>query len=190
MSRQVRSVIILLLAAIAMAACSPFQKQGPVMDPFTFTNQHNEEFGLEQLKGKVWIADFIFTSCETVCPPMTAKLAALQKELKEQNVDIEIVSFSVDPEVDTPERLNEYLAKFTEDDSNWNLLTGYPQERIETFALDEFETLVNKPSGTDQVLHGVNFYIINQDGEVVNEFSFTDPELIDKMVEEIGKYAS
>ncbi|WP_240733120.1 SCO family protein [Jeotgalibacillus sp. S-D1] len=190
MSKKGKFVFVLLLAAIGLAACSPFQKQGPVVDNFTFINQHNEEFGLEQLEGKVWIADFIFTNCETICPPMTAKLAAVQKELKAKGLDIEIVSFSVDPEVDTPERLNDYLAKFTDDDSNWNLLTGYPQERIETFALDEFETLVNKPSGSDQVLHGVNFYIIDQDGAVVNEFSFTDPELIDKMVEEIEKYAS
>jgi len=173
---------------IFLSACTPFQQAEPSIHDFTFTNQYNESFGLQDLKGKVWIADFIFTNCDTVCPPMTAQLSMIQDELKSQGIDAEIVSFSVDPEVDTPERLKEYVERFTEDDSNWNLLTGYQQDEIEQFALEEFQTLVNKPSGTDQVLHGVNFYVINTDGVIVNEFSFTDPDVVSNIVDEVEQH--
>lgn len=58
-----------LLTVGILAGCTFFQEEGPVIQPFEFTDQHGEPFGLEQLEGKVWIADFIFTNCETVCPP-------------------------------------------------------------------------------------------------------------------------
>ncbi|PPA70887.1 SCO family protein [Jeotgalibacillus proteolyticus] len=180
--------ILLFVSCILLASCSPFQPEGPKVSGFTFTNQHEEAFGLEQLEGKVWIADFIFTNCETVCPPMTSTMKQVQDELREQNLDAEIVSFSVDPTVDTPEILKEYLARFTDDDSNWQLLSGYSQKEIERFALDEFQTLVNKPNEADQVIHGVNFYVVNPDGILVNEFSFTDPEVIEKIVDEVKRY--
>ncbi|KIL51006.1 SCO family protein [Jeotgalibacillus campisalis] len=173
---------------LLLSGCSLFQEEGPTVSPFTFINQHGERFGLEDLEGKVWIADFIFTNCETVCPPMTSTLSDLQKTLKEEGLEVELVSFSVDPEVDSPERLKEYLSSFTEEDVNWNLLTGYSQEQIEAFALEEFQTLVSKPDETDQVLHGVNFYVVNPEGMIVEEVSFTDSDATEKIMKEVKRY--
>ncbi|KIL46744.1 SCO family protein [Jeotgalibacillus soli] len=182
-----KHVLVLIFAFLMLTACSSQQTQGTPISSFSFMNQHSQEFGMEQLEGKVWIADFIFTNCETVCPPMTAKMAELQQEIKEKEYDVEFVSFSVDPGNDTPEKLNEYLTHFTNNDDHWNVLTGYTQDEIEKFALEEFQTLVHKPDSTDQVLHGVNFYVINSDGVIVNEFGFTEPDLTESILKEIEK---
>ncbi|MDZ5474173.1 SCO family protein [Bacillus sp. 31A1R] len=138
---------------------------------FNYINQENEEFGLKDLKGKVWVADFIFTNCETVCSPMTANMVDLQEKLKEEGLDVEIISFSVDPEMDTPEMLKEYAIKFDADLSSWNLLTGYSQKSIEEFATKSFKTLVKKPNSNNQVIHGTSFYLVNQEGKVVKDYN-------------------
>src|SRR5690625_53639 len=75
---------------------------------FTYTSQHDESFGLADLESKWWIADFIFTNCETVCLPMTSNMAQLQTNLAEQDIASQFVSFSVDPDYDKPEVLKEY----------------------------------------------------------------------------------
>lgn len=186
-NRKVQWMVFLLLALV-LSGCTLFQEEGPVIQPFEFTNQHEESFGSKQLEGKVWIADFIFTNCETVCPPMSFAMAELQEELKTQGLEAELVSFSVDPAADSPAALKSYIGNFTQDQSNWNLLTGYSQQEIEEFALEEFQTLVHKPSETDQVLHGVNFYVISPEGILIDEFSFTDPDLITNIIEYVESY--
>lgn len=188
--RKIRKVqlAVCLLLALFLTGCSLFQEDGPVVQPFEFTNQHGEVFGTSQLEGKVWIADFVFTNCDTVCPPMTFAMADIQKELKDQGLEAEIVSFSVDPTVDAPEVLKAYVENYTQDQSNWNLLTGYSQKEIEEFALDQFQTLIHKPSEADQVLHSVNFYVINPEGVLIDEYSFTDPDLIASIIDQVEQH--
>ncbi|MFX3630005.1 MAG: SCO family protein [Ectobacillus sp.] len=140
------------------------------VEDFQYTNQDGKPFGSKNLKGKVWVADFIFTNCTTVCPPMTANLARLQKMVKEEKLDVEFVSFSVDPTVDNPEALKAFAAKFTSDTSNWHFLTGYSQEEIERFAKKNFRTLVDKPDTTDQVMHGTSFFLVDQNGKVMKSY--------------------
>ncbi len=80
---------------------------------------------LDNLKGKWWIADFIFTNWTTVCLPMTNNKSILQRKLKDNNLDVQLVSFSVDPDFDSPEVLKEYAEQYGVDFSNWSFLTGY-----------------------------------------------------------------
>ncbi|MFB1082762.1 SCO family protein [Jeotgalibacillus sp. JSM ZJ347] len=176
--------ILLIAASLLLTACGS-EPDGPPVSGFTYTDQHGEAFSSSELEGKVWIADFIFTNCDTVCPPMTYKMADVQSTLKERGLDAEIVSFSVDPEVDTPDKLAEFLAQFTEDDSNWHMLTGYEQEEIETFAREEFQSLVNKPEDADQVLHGVTFYVMDQEGRIFSEYNFTEENVVEKITDDV-----
>jgi protein SCO1 len=179
--------MLLLLAIVLLAACGktiPNAKDWPIAD-FTFTDQNGESFGLKDLKGKVWVADFIFTNCETVCPPMTAHMAKLQKKAKEKGLEVEFVSFSVDPEVDTPEKLKEYAKKFDGDLSNWHLLTGYSQQEIEKFAEKNFKTIVKKPENEEQVIHGTEFYLVDQNGTIVQTYSGAQDVPYEKILEHI-----
>lgn len=184
MLQRTKWLILLMIGSAGLLnACSSFPEEIPSISPFSFTDQHGESFGSSDLEGHMWVANFIFTECDTVCPPMTAKMADLQEALKQEQLDVELVSFSVDPQVDTPEKLKLYLEQFTEDDSNWHLLSGYDQEDIEKFAVEEFETLVNKPKDSDQVLHGVNFFVLNENGVIVEDFTFSDPDLVNKILQ-------
>jgi protein SCO1/2 len=179
--------MVLLLAIVLLAACGktiPDAQNWPVSD-FTFTDQNGKPFGLKDLKGKVWVADFIFTNCETVCPPMTAHMAKLQQMAKEKGLHVEFVSFSVDPEVDTPEKLKEYAKKFNGDLSNWHLLTGYSQQEIEKFAEKNFKTIVQKPKNQDQVIHGTSFYLVDQNGKIVQTYSGVQDVPYDQILEHI-----
>ena len=84
---------------------------------FTLTDQAGEPFSLDDLKGKVWIADFVFTRCTSICPVMTAKMAELRDQLSQfaHGEDVRLVSVSVEPEHDQPAVLAEYAAKFKAD---------------------------------------------------------------------------
>lgn len=142
----------------------------PTVQDFTFTNQDGAEFGLSELKDKVWIADFIFTNCQTVCPPLTANLAKFQEMAKDEGVDVQIVSFSVDPEFDTPEKMKAYGENFNADFNTWNFVTGYSQKEIEKFSLESFKAIVQKPKSSDQVIHTTSFFLVNKDGKVIKSY--------------------
>ena len=90
--------------------------------PFKLTDQDGKPFDSEQLKGQVWVAALIFTNCPGVCPSMTQKLKELQDAVPAKNV--QLVSFTVDPERDTPEVLKQYARRFKADESRWHFLTG------------------------------------------------------------------
>lgn len=170
--KKLISTIFISFMLILLSSCSSIPKEGNPIQDFTYTNQDGEKFGLEDLKGKVWIADFVFTSCTTVCPPMSSNMSQLQQMVKEKGLkDVHFVSFSVDPEVDTPEALKKYYkGGFNADFSTWHFLTGYPQQEIEDFAMESFREHVKKPRDDDQVIHGVSFYLVNKNGEVIKDY--------------------
>jgi protein SCO1/2 len=183
-------VLFLLLMIVVIAGCTANGKQDVPEDAtkvqdFTFTNQQGQSFGLENLKGKVWMADFIFTNCETVCPPLTANMSKLQGMAKEKGLDVEFVSFSVDPEYDTPEKLLAYGEQFQADFSNWSYLTGYSQKEIEKFAQESFRAIVQKPESTDQVIHTTSYFLVNKDGYVIKSYKGLENTPYEEMLQDI-----
>lgn len=182
-------IMIILVLSVILSACG--QKEIPnalnyqVRD-FKFTDQDGKSFGLADLKGKIWVSDFIFTSCADVCLPMTKNMADLQAKLKDKGIkDVELVSFSVDPAMDTPENLKFFAKNFGVDFNNWHFLTGYSQEDIETFAYEDYKAIVKKPEDEDQVIHGTSFYLINQDGKIVKLYDGLDQASFDEIINDI-----
>ncbi|MTH52066.1 redoxin family protein [Bacillus mangrovi] len=169
-----KSLMLLTAVLFVMAGCgsqAAGYKPIATVQEFKFTDQEGKPFGLEDLKGKVWVANFIFTSCTTVCPPMTAHMKKLQTMADDQGIKLEIVSFSVDPEIDNPEKLKQFAGQFGSSFDNWHFLTGYSQKEIETFSLNSFKTLVKKPESEDQVIHGTSFYVVDKEGKAVKSYS-------------------
>ncbi|WP_188205635.1 SCO family protein [Alkalibacillus aidingensis] len=158
------------------------------VESFEYMNQDEEMVSLEDLKGDYWVANFIFTNCETVCPPMTSNMANLQDEADELGLDVRFVSFSVDPELDDPETLREFADQFEADYSNWDFLTGYSQEEIESFAANSFKTLVTKVDGEDQVNHGTTFFIVDPEGTAIHNFSGTQLDEMDQIIDHLEYY--
>lgn len=172
--KALRSFLLAAAAVWVLSACSNSDFQGNMdveVQAFEHTNQDGEKVSLSDLEGKVWLANFIFTNCTTVCPPMTRNMSEVQDLLNEEGVEnYEIVSFSVDPERDTPDALKEYISHYEADESNWNLLTGYSPDDIKTFAEKSFQALAVPDPNSDQFIHGTSFYLINKEGTVVKSY--------------------
>ncbi|MCM4155311.1 SCO family protein [Gramella sp. AN32] len=94
---------------------------------FKFVNQHGDTITNQDYKGKVYLVEFFFTTCTTICPVMHKNLLEIEKEF-ENNEDFGIVSISIDPEHDTPKVLTEYAENYGIDNPNWNFLTGDKQK--------------------------------------------------------------
>ncbi len=176
MMKRKKMFILIVLSAIILTACNSSKFKAETdweVESFSHESQRGEEVSLENLKGKVWLTTFIFTNCETICPPMTMNMTMVQDELIELGVtDYKIVAFSVDPEVDTPEIMADFLAKFNPpDESKWELLSGYDPEYMEQFARDSFKALVKNDPSSNQVVHGQSFYLVDQKGVVVKSYN-------------------
>lgn len=173
--QRLLSMFFTSMALFVLTACSsneiPNAKNWEI-EEFHFVDQEGKNFSKENLKEKVWVADFIFTSCDDVCLPMTSNMSKLQKMLKDEGIqDVELVSFSVDPKVDTPDVLKKFGNQFNVDYSNWHFLTGYKQKEIEQFAMKNFKTIVVKPENADQVTHGTDFYLVDQNGKIIQYYT-------------------
>lgn len=168
---------LLIVLGLFLAGCGQEIKDSVSweVEDFTFTNQNNEDVSLEDLEGEVWLADFVFTNCTTVCLPMMANMTELQEQLKQEGLDVRIVSFSVDPTVDTPEVLKSYAENYGADLGSWDLLTGYSPEKIDAFAMESFKSVARKPVNEDQVVHGTSFYLVDQEGVVRKFYDGIDP---------------
>lgn len=178
MKKRLVALVTLLVIASIISGCSNYKFKPSTayeIEDFEMTDHRGEKVTLDSLKGKPWIAMFIFTNCTTICSPMTVNMAKIQEGLIERGVeDYNIVAFSVDPKNDTPEALTEYLDFFgVPDESKWHLLTGYDQKFIEQFAKESFKTLVKAPtnSDSDQVTHMNTFHLVDETGIIVKNYS-------------------
>lgn len=95
-----------------------------VIGPWSLTDQNGKDFGDASLKGKVWVADFMFTRCPSICADLTRQMVEMESDLAEFGSDIHLVSFSVDPDHDSPEVMREYMKKFNAKEDRWTFLTG------------------------------------------------------------------
>lgn len=157
---------------------------------FSAVNQAGEDFNVTDLKGQWWVVDFVFTNCTTVCLPMTANMTSLQKKLADAGLeDVQLVSFSVDPDRDTPEVLTAYAEEYGADLENWTFVTGYDFNTIRDYSITTFKNLIEPPpEGDDQVTHGTAFFLVNPEGEIVSHYSGTKADQMDQIVNDIKNW--
>lgn len=158
------------------------------VNDFSFTDQDGEKVSQNSLIGKFWVADFIFTNCETVCPPMTANMARLQNKLKEAGLDdVELVSFSIDPERDTKAALKEFGKAHGASFDNWHFLTGYKFRTIKELSIKSFKSPIEAIEEGKQYMHGTSFFLISPEGNVIERYKGTKTKAMDKIVKDIKK---
>ncbi len=133
---------------------------------FELLNQEGRKFSRADLDGHVWVADFIFTNCEGPCPRMTSHMHQIQKAT---SPGVKLVSFTVDPERDTPQALAEYGKKFSADDSRWTFLTG-DTATLNMLDRDAFK-LGTLGAGMD---HSTRFVLIDRKGRIRGYFGLSD----------------
>jgi cytochrome oxidase Cu insertion factor (SCO1/SenC/PrrC family) len=115
-------------------------------------NGHPFNFYSDLVKGKTVAINFIFTTCTTICPPLTATFRKVQQDLKTHGVEVQLISVSVDPVIDTPERLRDYAAKFKAE-PGWTFVTGGKAE-IDSLLQALGVAVVNKNDHTPMILIG------------------------------------
>jgi len=187
---------LVFVAVLLLAACggekSELSKEGNylgdqemLIEDFTFVNESGEKFGLANLKDEIWLADFIFTHCTSVCPPMSANMSKVQQKLEDEGLKVPIVSFTVDPDRDTPEVLKEYAEQYGANLETWHFLTGYSFDEIKKLSEGTFKSPVAKPvEGDDQFMHGVNFYLIDGN-RIVKSYNGVSNVPIEAIVEDV-----
>ena len=165
-------VIIIAIAAINLwsafetkSEVSPEVVEASVPD-FSLTNQQGQPVQLSDMAGKVWIADFIFTSCPTICPAMTQEMARLQSEFVADPVYF--VSFSVDPARDTVDVLSRYANVYGADDRRWHFLTG---EKASIYQLAEHGFSLAAGHNGSEILHSPYFVLVKPDGNIHNYYN-------------------
>ncbi len=189
-----KRLILIAAFSLFLAGCGgePIEtNMSEDLPDFEFTTQENETLALDDFKGNYWIADMVFTNCTTVCLPMTANMKSLQDMMAEEGIDdVQLVSFSVDPDYDTPEVLKAYGESYEADFSNWTFLTGYDFETIKEISIKSFKSmLAEAPEGTDQVTHGTKFYLINPEGKVIKFYDGVESANMQSIINDLKKIA-
>jgi protein SCO1/2 len=147
---------------------------------FSLTDENGKPFDSSQLAGKVWIADFIFTHCAGICPMMTENLARFQKLTPGSSV--EMVSFSVDPEHDTPQVLKKYGAEVKADESRWHFLTAAHRSQI--WEISKGMKLAVGPDTGDQVMHSSHFLLVDGHGKVRGIYDADTAGFMQKLIDD------
>jgi len=147
---------------------------------FQLTNQNGQPFGSAQLSGKIWIADFIYTTCPGTYPMISSRMSELQKPL--QKTDVHLVSFSVNPEKDTPEVLRGYADKLQAEPGRWDFLTG-AKPAIYKLSHDGFKLAVSDGSDAQGIpVHSTRIVLVDRHGQIRGYYDATEPEAITKLL--------
>ncbi len=153
--------------------------------PFKLQNQFGREVGLQDLEGRIVIADFFFTSCPSICPTLTRNMKKLQTAFKKTDSLVRFVSFTIDPERDSVARIKAYGDKFGIDHDTWWMLTGDRKE-IYDIALSEFKASIAANGNIDTgFIHTENFFLLDKDKVVRGWYNGLDSSNLDKLIKDV-----
>ncbi|MFC7061381.1 SCO family protein [Halobacillus seohaensis] len=167
--------LLICLLTFLTACGSPIEENmSRDIEEFQGTTQDGDTIQLpDDQIGEYWVANFIFTRCDTVCPPMTSNMSRLQQQLKDADLEISLVSFSVDPEYDTKERLKDFANNYNADFESWDFVTNYSFQAVKELSIKSFQSPLSMMEDTDQVAHGTSFFLVNPKGEVIKRYDGT-----------------
>ena len=148
---------------------------------FELTAATGKPFRADRMAGKVWVADFIFTSCPGICPIMTGEMAELHRAFDGED-RVEFVSISVDPETDTPEVLAEYGERYGADPERWHFLTGAIED-IHALSTQTFKV----GALDDPINHSSRFILVDGTGAIRGYYIGTDKEDIARLAGDIAE---
>jgi protein SCO1/2 len=170
------------------------------LPPFSLVDENAQKVTLADLQGKVWIADFVFTSCADACPRLQQKLKRIQDRLlpPEQGGNIKLLSISVDPERDTPEKLKQYSQIFGARPGLWRYLTG-PEAEVERTVVKGFRMVMAKvPRAPEKdsdnaikgeafdIMHGERLVLLDQKGRIRGYYDADEPDKVIRDARALG----
>ena len=196
---MIRILLISLLSTFLLQGCGgkappmsnhapPIQgPKGHKVPPFGLKSQSGDTITYKALKGKVHVADFFFTTCPTICPDMSKNMRRLQKRLKKLGYgeeEVVLLSFSVDPDHDTPSVLKDYAEKYNADTDQWKFLTG-DKEQIYDLGQEGYMVTTKKDSGKAKEtrhLHSGYFLLVDKKRRLRGHYLGTDSTKLDELI--------
>ena len=151
---------------------------------FRLTDQEGRTVTLEDLKGKIWVANFIFTRCKGPCPLTTLRMSEISKTLKKTRGEVQLISFTVDPEYDTPTVLNEFAKQLGANPATWRFLTGTKGDVENIVVKGMLQPLAKEPDGTPA--HSTRIVLVDGNGWLRGYREGTDSEVVQKLMVDIG----
>lgn len=159
----------------------------PKVPDFRYLNQDSVWVSKGDFKGKILIVDFMFTHCPDICPPMTSQMKRLSVLTKDLSDQIQFISFTIDPERDTPFRFRQYIKEMGIDAKNWSFLTGDETETYD-LALQYFHVGAQRSDNPEEdFLHDDEFVLVDKEGHVRGLYAGTETEQVDKLHQDIRK---
>lgn len=154
---------------------------------FSFINQNSDTITDARMKGVVTVADFFFTTCPTICIDMALNKKRIQEHFLEDNSKLQILSFTVDPEVDTPEQLLKYAYENDVKSNSWNLLTGSKPEIYEIARKGFMVTATEGDGGPNDFIHDNKFVLVDREKRIRGYYDGTSSEDTDRLITDIEK---
>jgi cytochrome oxidase Cu insertion factor (SCO1/SenC/PrrC family) len=181
---------LICLAALSGCEATPSENDHLSLVPdFQLSERSGRTVSRDDLKGKVWVAAFVFTRCAGPCSQISGAMAQLQNAVVSQK-DVVLVSITVDPEHDTPKVLDDYATKFNADANRWLFLTGEPV-KVYSLIRDGFKLGVEQNQGTartpgNEVMHSTRLALVDRRGEIRGYYDGTDVDSLAKLKKKIA----
>ncbi len=161
---------------------------GHVVRQFSFINQEGQTITEQNLKDKIYVVEYFFTTCQGICPKMNDNMVAVYQAFRNDN-DFMILSHTVDPEVDTVAQLKRYAQKYDADPTRWMFLTGN-KDSLYKMAIDDYlipiaDSTVEKINPT--FIHTQKFVLIDKEKKVRGFYDGTDPASVKKLIQDINE---
>ena len=160
------------------------QKKYHKIADFSLTNQNGKTITQNTYKDKIYVADFFFTTCQTICPIMTDHMVEIQKEIID-DPDVMLLSHSVTPEIDNVAQLKRYAEKKGVNAKKWNLVTGDKKEIYKLARKSYLAVKDNGDGGPFDMVHTENFMLIDKKRQIRGFYDGTNAEDIDRLLEDI-----
>lgn len=185
--------VVLLLCALALSGCKkplePLPNLGQ-LGAFSLVDERGTAFSDARVRGKVWVAAFFFTRCPSICPRITRRMRALQVAAKQRAPALSLVSFSVDPDNDTPPVLLAYAQRFQANLDNWFFLTG-DLSVVQRTVVDGFKLALDGKADPNAenggIIHGSHLVLVDQELRIRGYYRSDDEEDMQRLIADAAR---
>jgi protein SCO1/2 len=200
---QLSNIVKVSLVSLVFAACKPAEQEKKLLLPvigekhlsntdtiyhaignFTLTNQFGEKVSEQTVKNKIYVADFFFATCQSICPQMSTNLVDVQAAF-ENDPDVLILSHSVNPLHDTVEVLNKYGISYKAKKNKWHFLTGSKKEIYDLAQKDYLVNALEDDGSVEGFIHSEFFLLIDKQGRIRGVYDGTDKVQVMKLIDDI-----
>jgi protein SCO1 len=184
--------VVLLLALAGCKSEPPLEVLGQV-PMFSFTDQEGLTYGTANMRGHISVAAFMFTRCPTICPRITTTMKGLQQRAQHEGVPVHWLSFSVDPDNDTPAVLKQYAQRYQVDLEHWTFLSGDAREIRET-AEQGFKIAAEGSAEPDSdhygISHGSHLVLVDAAGQIRGYYRTLDDDAQTRLLRDVKRLAT